>query len=587
MKERGLFFVLAVFVIFLAWPSASPGLPKTSAKDLSSTGLSHTLLVKSPAVGENWALKSKHDITWTSSHVTGYLRIDLYGDLPSPHKVGTITTNAAVSNGKYTWEAGKYLGGAVTEHGRNYRIVLTADNPSLTKSSPQFNLTVPSGQLNPVSSVTSGVKGLSFTYPRRGDGFHKGMRYTITWQSFNLNNARLKLELLDNDEVTLRQTIAHNFENKGKMDWDVPMTLPDAETFYKIRLQTMDGAQKAAVGPIKISKGAVLPASLKVTNPITGDKSFGDTIRVKWSSTAACSGNSGPRDAGFRIELIKLDDNNQEKIIAREMLTDQGFVFDNESPSGYLNWHWDWVIEPGSCQPGIYKIYVTRTTAKEGCDGYSQKFRILYAQERKSIELIGKRKICVLLHRCEHCSHDPDHMNLQSHDMAGIGDYPLVGYNFYYDEHPTNYDSTSFESLPREIRWFTVRSSVTFGDDPYWYKKIGPIQEAKLVLKRKWKAPYATTKSPALGGVGLETQSSGCENEALSGKVPVNASQVDNWEIDASAHYLALTNKGKPDYGVILYPNANYSTTCNNKCLRRDAENYEVILKVRFFDKKQ
>ena len=191
-----------------------------------------------------------------------------------------------------------------------------------------------------------------------------------------------------------------------------------------------------------------------------------------------------------------------------------------------------------------------------------------------------------MLARCENCSHDPDHMNLQSHDMAGIGNYPLVGYYFLYDESPPKSDSMSFESPEREIWWFTLRSSVTFGDDPYWYKKIGPIQEAKLVLKRKWKTSYATTKSPTLGGVALETQSSGCENEALSGKVPVNASQVDNWEIDVSAHYLALTNKGKPDYGVILYPNANYSTTCNNKCLRRDAENYEVILKLRFIDKK-
>jgi len=387
MKERGLFFVLAVFVIFLAWPSASPGLPKTSAKDLSSTGLSPTLLVKSPAVGENWALKSKHDITWTSSHVTGYLRIDLYSDLPSPHKVGTITTNAAVSNGKYTWEAGKYLGGAVTEHGRNYRIVITASNPSLTKSSPQFNLTVPSGQLNPLSPVTSGVKGLSFTYPRRGDGFHKGMPYTITWQSVNLNNARLKLELLDNDEVTLRQTIADNFENKGKMLWTVPMSLPDAEKLYKIRLQTMDGAQKSVVGPIRISKGTALPASLMVTNPIKGDKNFGDTIRVKWTSTATCSGGGGPLDAGFRIELIKLDEQDHTKIIARDILTDQAFVFDQEKPAGYLNWHWDWVIEPGSCQYGTYKIYVTSLTSTAGCGDYSDIFRIYDPKSLKKISL--------------------------------------------------------------------------------------------------------------------------------------------------------------------------------------------------------
>jgi len=581
MKRGFLFFVLPLFAICLAWPSASVGLPKLPSKDLPSTALSPTLQVKTPAAGENWALGSKHDITWTSSNVNGYLRIDLFRDLPSPHKVGTITGNVAVSNGKYTWDAGKYLGGAVTEHGKNYRIVLTTDNPSLTKSSPLFNLTTASSQLNP--PLLTGIKKLTLTYPRRGDAFHKGMRYTITWQSVNLNNTRLKLELFDNDEVTLRQTIANNFENKGKMDWDVPK-LPNKEGFYKIKLQTMDGAQKSIVGPIKISSGTALPPSLKVTNPITGDKSFGDTIPVKWTSTAACSGSGGPRDAAFKIELIKYDD--RDKIIAQDMLTDKGFSFDNENPSGYLNWHWDWVVEPNSCQPGTYKIKVTSLISQKACNDESDKFRITYAQQRKTIELIGKRKICVLLHRCENCSHDPDHMNLQSHDMAGIGDYPLVGYNFYYNEHPTNSDSTSFESLPREIRWFTVRSSVTFGDDPYWYKKIGPIQEAKLILKRKWKTAYATTKSPALGGVSMETQASGCQNETLRGKIPVNTSQGDSWEVNVTAHYLALTNKGKPDYGVILYPKADYSTTCNDKCMRRNAENYEVILKVRVMEKK-
>lgn len=385
MKRGFLFFVLALFAICLVWPSASVGLPKLPSKDLPSTALSPTLQVKTPAAGENWALGSKHDITWTSSNINGNLRIDLFCDLPSPHKVGTITGNTAVSNGKYNWDVGKFLGGAVKDQGKNYRIVLTATNPSLTKSSPLFNLTPASSQLNP--PLLTGIKKLTLTYPRRGDAFHKGMRYTITWQSVNLNNARLKLELFDNDEVTLRQTIADNFENKGKMDWDVPMTLPDEEKRYKIKLQTMDGAQKDIVGPIRISKGTTQPASLKVTNPITGDKNFGDTIRVKWTSTAACSGNAGPRDAGFRIELVKLDDKDHTKIIARETLTDQGFVFDNEKPSGYLNWHWDWVVEPGSCQYGTYEIYVTSLTAKEGCDGYSQIFRIYDPKALKEIGL--------------------------------------------------------------------------------------------------------------------------------------------------------------------------------------------------------
>lgn len=384
MKKGFLFFVLAAFTLFLALSPASAEFPQKALKTLPSKPTVTTtpspvlmpfLLVNAPASGENWELGRKYDITWTSSNVSGYLRLDLYCDLPSPHKVGTITANTSVSNGKYTWEAGKYLGGAVTTHGKGYRISVTADNPSMTKSSPQFDLVVASSKLGPVVSTRNNIlkaKILSFISPGRGTGFHKGIRYTITWQSINLQDAKLKLELLDSHEQTVIQTIASDFKNMGKMDWDVPMTLPDEATYYKIRLQTMDGAQKATAGPIKISKGAVLPASLKVTN-IMGDRTFGDIIPVKWTSTNACSGNGGPLDVGFRVELWNQYGN--QKVMD---LTDVGYVFDGEGPAGYLNWHWDWNVARGSCPIGKYTIKVTSMIAKDACnDTTDNYFRIV------------------------------------------------------------------------------------------------------------------------------------------------------------------------------------------------------------------
>jgi hypothetical protein len=595
MKKGFMFFVLAMFIVFLALSSALAGLPKKALKTLplSSSVIAAPaplwvaiLLVKAPANGENWALGTKYDIAWTSSNISGYLRLDLYCDFPSPHKVGTITAKTSVSNGKYTWEAGKYLGGAVATHGKGYRIVFTATNPSISKSSPQFNLVVPSAQPRAVSTLPGAMKGLTFNYPRRGDGFYKGIRYTISWQSINLKDAKLKLELLSNQEQVL-QTIADDFENTGKKDWVVPMSLPDEETFYKIRLQTMDGARKATVGPIKIFKGAALPASLKVTNPITSDKAFGDLIPVRWTSTAACSGEGGPLDAGFRIELM----NEQETAKVMD-LTDVGYVFDNEGPAGYLNWHWDWRVEAGSCQPGTYRIKVTGMIPREGCSDTSDKFRIMYAQERKSYEIVGKRKLCGFLHKCVHCSYSPPMSSwlprfLHDDEIAGIGEYPLVGYHYVYSKNATIGEVGNTKRVDEFVLWLSVRSLVTFSDDPYWYKKMGSIQEAKLILKRIWKTQYATTQRPALAGVALETQSDGCKSGALNGKVPVNASQGDTFEIDVTAHYLALANKGKPDYGIILYPSADYSTTCNDDCLRRNAENYEVTLKARFIDNKR
>jgi len=395
MKKHFLFFVLAMFMLFLALSSASADLTKKPLKTIQSKPSVNTapspgpmsmLLVKAPASGENWALGSKHDITWTSSNISGNLRLDLFCDLPSPHKVGTITTNTSASNGKYTWTVGNYLGGTVSTHGKGYRIVFTATNPSLTKSSPQFNLLAAvSSQVKPITPVLpTNLKGLSFIYPARADSFHKGIPYTITWHSINLKDAKLKLELLDNQEQAVLQRIATDFVNKGSMGWNVPMTLPDQEKLYKLRLQTMDGAQKAVVGPIKISKGPLVIARLKVTNPIMGDRTYGDVIPVRWTSTTSCSGNGGPVDDGFRIELW--NEYGNTKVMD---LTDVGFAFDNEGPSGNLNWHWNWNLVRGSCQTGTYTIKVTSMISPGPCNGTSEKFRITDPSSIKEASLPG------------------------------------------------------------------------------------------------------------------------------------------------------------------------------------------------------
>jgi hypothetical protein len=501
-----------------------------------------------------------------------------------------------------SWKVGSYIGGTETAPpGNDYWIVIKSEAvaksdasngpftlmaiiASPSASTPLLNtdkkeLSAAPTALKP-SAPPEVVKILSLTYPRRADGFHKGIQYKITWKSVNLNDARLKLELLDTQGTTVLQNIGENFDNTGEKRWEVPMTLPDERKLYKIRIQTMDGTKSDTV-PIWIAKGAASAGSptLKVTNPGMGDRAIGDTIPIKWTSTTTCSGNGGPLDDGFRIDLMNAQGNT--KI---QDLTDVGYVFDNEGPTGVLNWHWDWEIVRGSCNPGTYTIKVTSMNSPADCFGTSQPFRVLNPSERKTYTFIGKRTLCryniFSLEEHPEMSSGP----LSSDDMAGISDYPLVGYKFLYHDNGEGIDH------------FIVRSVVTFSDDSYWYKKLGHLQEAKLMLERMWKTGYATTAAPALDGVALQAPEAKCCCSTqispgftlppfLSGTIPVNAtSQVDVYEIDISQHYLALTNQGKPDYGIILYPRSDYSTTCNNNCIRRNAENYKVTLKVRFIN---
>lgn len=585
MKRHFLFFVLAVFVFLLTLSTASAQMPKMPVKKLPSTpssspssmpspGSFPILQVKTPASGENWSLGSKYDITWTSSNISGNLRLDLYCDLPSPHKVGTITANTAVSTGKYNWEAGKYLGGSVSTHGKGYRIVLTADNPSLTKSSPQFNLTVASAKSLPSSAtVPMGMKGISFIYPRRGDGFHKGIIYTISWHSINLKDAKLKIELLDNKEQNVLQTIANNIDNKGNQTWTVPMTLPDEATFYKIRIQTMDGAQKATVGPIKIFKGPVLPASLKVTNPLSGDRTFGDIIPVRWTSTAACSGNGGPLDAGFFVELW-----NEYGTAKVADLTDVGYVFDNESPAGNLNWHWDWNIERGAFVTGTYTIKVRSMISPNACNGLSAKFRIVDPESIKEATLPASyvnKKHC---HAERYDTGDEKPTCPQFEEVPpGVG---RVGSLSTYQ------DLAGFVAAGENERTYTIlRSQMYFPGLSFQHIRNRIVKKATLNLVNTWTGGTGGYNGFCAGHLYiLNGNWNKCEDMPVRPGFDVSISNSQtNVSINVTSIAKEWVSGSSPAYGFLL---TNFAVlpvnACDSSCQNRCWSYYKAELKLEF-----
>jgi hypothetical protein len=190
--------------------------------------------------------------------------------------VGTITANTTAATGKYSWEVGKYIGGTAIP-GDGYRIVIKSYTPEMKDSShgpftiaKEVLISSPAAkEVFKSSSSGMATKTLSLTYPRRGDRWHKGSGYTIKWNSTGLQDAKLKLQLLAIDGQTVVMTIGENIDNNGQTFWAVPMSLPDAETFYKMRIQTMDNALSDTVGPFPIAKGTAAPGppAIKVTAP--------------------------------------------------------------------------------------------------------------------------------------------------------------------------------------------------------------------------------------------------------------------------------------------------------------------------------
>ncbi len=583
-----------------ASPPASPP-PKPAATPSPPAPLA-TLTLSAPNGGESWVIGSTRNITWTSSNVTGLVDIGLYrGGTNSQNRIGTIRTFVAVSDKTYAWKVGSYTMNTpgTASPGNNYWIVIKGvDAPSMSDASngpftlmastasPSAPTPLLSTDKKELSKIPFGIKSLSLTYPRRADGFHKGIQYKITWNSLNLNDAKLKLELLDNQETTVIQNIAENFENKGEKLWDVPMTLPDEQKLYKIRIQTMDGAKSDTVGPIKIAKGATPagPPTLKVTNPTVGDRAVGDTVPIKWNSYTTCSALAdGPLSDVFRIDLM--NEAGNAKVME---LTDLAQGFDSEGPTGVLNWHWDWNIQfGGTYQNGTYRVKVTNSNGK--CSSMSAPFRLMYP--RKWVEM-PQKNIYASIYQIDcgwvYCTYSNWHSLAWSmgylrfnvpEGVKGPPDHAMVGVSI---NHYPNLDGTGLWTHDNAV----VRSLVKFNSDLYWYKKIGTIKQARLIIKRKWKVPDPGI-TPCLGGVALLDTNPDFPGyvqglpPSLSGTVPVNSSQGDTWEVDLTQKYTTLIGQGKPDYGIILYASKETAVPrVEVKSHIRNAEGYDLILRV-------
>ena len=549
IMPRLLVLTTAVFTL-LAHPAATEPLKLKSLPSAPSPVPLIVLKVLSPGSGENLEIGRTYDITWSSSNVSGYLRLDLYrGGTDSQQKVGTITASTAVARGKYTWEAGKRLGLAPLAPGSDYRIVAEAYTPPLTRPSAPFNLVAATGKTLAPAVSSAKMKGLvatkqlSLTYPRRADGFHKGLQYKITWSSRNLNNAKLKVELLNNQETTVVQAIAENIENAGERLWDVPMSLPDEVTLYKIRIRTMDGAQQDTAGPIRISKltAPTGAPSLKVTNPIMGDHFVGDTLPVKWTSTANCSSYAdGPSADAFRIDLM--NEHGTEKVME---LTDIAQGFASEGPSGILNWHWDWKIElGGSYQSGTYSVKVSNYDGK--CSDTSESFRIMYPRKRLEIKPQSFASTIFQLPGTVPRTL-PQTLEWQLDRLGCTGNCypvrnPIVGAHYgilvkYIGGGGLNEDPQRIE----EFYGYVLRSRVDF--HVFDKKPAGTIKQVRLRFDRTWQAA-APEISPCLRGFVIDESpwtAAAVFNGApppLSGTIPVNSAQGDTFDVVITQQYL-------------------------------------------------
>jgi hypothetical protein len=521
-----------------------------------------------PNGGESWPLDSTRQITWEAGEATGTVRLDLYkGGTVLANKVGTITTNTPAAAGKYSWSVGSYIGGKALK-GSGYLVVISFYTPEI-KDSSDGPFTITEAQIKPLIVST---QDLSLTNPRRGDLWYKGTGYNITWTYPGLAEFPVRLDLMQNDGTTLVLPIAENIANDGQHFWAVPLSLPDAETLYKMRIRTMDGQYSDTAGPFKIAK-AMTPAgqpAIKVIAPV-GPAQVGTGIvyPIRWTSTCGTS-TAGPTDDGFDIHLT--DPAGTVKV--KQLLSGQA-TYDGGNPDGSHSWHWDWHIMPDE-KAGTYCVSVTNWSGQ--CTGIGTPFQLVYPQEFKEYKFSPSVGNCLIIYLQRNTTSSLDGLTYHL-GMDCISGLARVGYRFF-----TNRDDDIQEN-------FVLRSKLT-PNDRYWYKDKGHILSAKITIERKSKmeARYNPSSSPCLGGVVVLDSDFPCQGLSSSshaiapnaGVFPVDTSQGEVWEVDLSNGYLPRFQQNKPDYGLILYPAVDYYACPDDWCDEKDSECYKITLTFRF-----
>jgi uncharacterized protein (TIGR02145 family) len=171
--------------------------------------------ILSPNGGENWALGSIQNITWTTSHPSKEVSISLYKS-DAMHQVLTATTSGT---GSYSWTVSSALAA-----GTNYRVRVSSESDVNVYDESDGDFTLSS---LPAPTVT-------IISPNGGENWELGSTHAITWNSSDVSGL-VKVELYQGG--SMYQAISSGQSNTGSYSWTVSSALA-AGTNYRVRVSS-------------------------------------------------------------------------------------------------------------------------------------------------------------------------------------------------------------------------------------------------------------------------------------------------------------------------------------------------------------
>ena len=188
-----------------------------------------SIIVNSPAAGNEWCLGSTHTITWTSSGVSGNVMIVLRpADQPMSDPVLTIAASTA-NDGSHSWSI---PGSGLAIGTYEVRVRTVSLDPFIFGDSGNFKIVAAPPPHPPGPS-------LKVESPNGGESWVRGTDHTISWTSTNLTG-KVQVQLYRHP-CCFVGVIGENLPATGSFSWKVGDYPGNTATFgeYNIRICSM------------------------------------------------------------------------------------------------------------------------------------------------------------------------------------------------------------------------------------------------------------------------------------------------------------------------------------------------------------
>jgi len=292
----------------------NPAVYDTSDKNFSLATQSSSITVTSPNGGENWALGSSYAITWTSTNIGAYVKIDLYRN----GSYYTAIHGRVLNDGNYTWTIPTGLAPS-----NAYQVRITALNdPALSDASNKnFSLTAQSA--------------ITVISPNGGESWQLGSSHTITWTKGN-SSSNVKIDLYNNGGPA--GIIVDSTPNDGSYTWAIPTGLALSDS-YQVRITALNNPALYDVSDNYFSVAA--QASITVISPNGGESwQLGSSHAITWTSDNI---------SGYvKIDLyylVEIDNNSVH----------YATISGSEPNDG----SYTWIIPPGLDPSNHYQVQIT------------------------------------------------------------------------------------------------------------------------------------------------------------------------------------------------------------------------------------